>query len=466
MRKISLLCCCLALTFWSRAEVKVPAIFGDNMMLQQESKVKIWGTAKPGSTVNIKGSWGKSSSATADKDGKWIGKLETPKAGGPYTVSLSDGKALTIKNVLIGEVWLCGGQSNMEMPVKGFANQPVVNANEYVLQGRNSKIRLFTVKRNLQSYPVDTLGGEWFEATAESINDFSAAGYFFGLRVHQVTGLPVGLISSNYGGSPVEAWISREVLAKDYAQNHKLPSSSADFLKPKPHYTPSVLFNGMINPIIGYGIRGAIWYQGESNVSDCALYEKTFPAMVADWRNRWGIGEFPLYYCQIAPYSRAFFPEMRDVQRRCMNLIPNSGMACLLDLGEELCIHPSQKKTTGDRLAVWALAKTYGIQGITYCGPLFESVSYEAGKATVKFSNVGTGLTSYNKPINSFEIADSDKIFYPAQAVLGKDGTVVLTHPAVKTPAAVRYAFKAYADYNFIYNTAGLPAASFRTDKW
>ena len=188
--------------------------------------------------------------------------------------------------------------------------------------------------------------------------------------------------------------------------------------------------------------------------------------MVADWRSRWGIGEFPFYYCQIAPYSRAFFPEMRDVQRRCMNLIPNSGMACLLDLGEELCIHPSQKKTTGDRLAVWALSKTYGIPGITCCGPLFEKVSFESGKATVKFSNVGTGLTAYNKPINSFEIADSDKIFYPAAAVLGKDGTVVLTHPAVKTPVAVRYAFKAYADYNFLYNTAGLPAASFRTDNW
>jgi sialate O-acetylesterase len=448
------------------AEVKIPAIFSDNMVLQQKTDVAFWGKASVGSTVTVRTSWNKKTyTARADREGNWKTKVSTPSAGGPYSVTISEGKSITLKNVLIGEVWVCSGQSNMEMPVKGYSSQPVTGSNEYIATSSNDKIRLITVPRLTSLNPVDDFKGSWLPCEPENVSVFSATAYFFGLMLNKVLDVPVGLICTAWGGTRIEPWISEAGLKNfDWV---KLPdkTQSQENLNPQ---TPTVLFNAMINPIAGYGIRGAIWYQGESNRNEPLQYQKLLPGLVEDWRTVWNMGDLAFYYVQIAPFdygpsglNSAF---LREAQLKASTAIPNIGMACIMDTGEKDCIHPANKKAAGDRLAYQALVRTYGKKGFAGEGPVLKEMKIEGNLAKLTFNNAQNGLTSYGKQINCFEIAGANKRFQPATAFITNTGITVFS-PFVNEPVAVRYAFKDFI-IGDLFNTEGLPASSFRTDDW
>lgn len=456
------------------AEVKLAHIFSDNMVLQQQSKVSVWGWAKAKSIVKITPSWdGKVYAVQAGQDGKWRTSIATPKAGKTaYQLTFSDGKPVTLKNVLIGEVWLCSGQSNMEMPMKGFKGNPVLNSNMEILKSKNPMLRLITVKRNGQLEPTDDITGSWEEASPETVKEFSATGYYFGKLLNESLDVPVGLILSSWGGSTIEAWMSKEML-KDFPDT-KLPQKG-DSIK-LPNRTPLMLFNGMLNPIIGYGIKGCIWYQGESNYEFPDQYPALFKKMVSSWRQLWNEGDFPFYYCQIAPYNYASISPkekwggkynsayLREAQYKSQKLIPNAGMVSLMDIGEEFCIHPMHKNVPGERLALMALGKTYGLTGFAYESPTFKEMTVENGKATITFENAPLWLTSFGKELKTFEIAGDDKVFHPAKAVINR-AKVEVSSPDVPKPVAVRYGFQDFV-VGDLFGTEGLPVSSFRTDNW
>jgi sialate O-acetylesterase len=449
-----------------RAEIWLPSIFGDNMVLQQQSNVSFWGKASPGSKVTIKTSWnGKSYTVTSDREGRWKTKVATPVAGGPYTVTLSDGKTITLKNVLIGEVWVCSGQSNMEMTMKGYFNQPVTGSNEYIATSSNDNIRLISVPRVNSLNPVDDFKGSWLASDSESVASFSATAYFFGLMLNRALDVPIGLINTSWSGTRIEPWISEDGLKQfDWVE---LPdkSGSQENLSPQ---TPTVLFNTMINPIAGFGIRGAIWYQGESNRLEPDRYLKLLPGMIEDWRRVWDIGEFAFYYVQIAPFdyggtglNSAF---LREAQLKASTTLPNIGMASVMDTGEKENIHPANKKAAGDRLAFQALAKTYGLKGVACDGPTFKEMKIEGNIIKLSFNNASNGLTSFGRELSCFEVAGTNKRFYPARALI-IGNSITLISPMVNQPVAVRYAFRDFV-IGDLFNTEGLPASSFRTDDW
>ncbi|RYG09623.1 MAG: sialate O-acetylesterase, partial [Chitinophagaceae bacterium] len=312
---------------------------------------------------------------------------------------------------------------------------------------------------------------DWKLAGPETVSNFSATAYYFGSLLSEMLNVPVGIINDSYGGSSIEAWMSPEDL-KAFPEV-KIPSKG-DTIK-EVSRTPTTLYNGMLYPVIGYGIKGAIWYQGESNYERPDRYEDLFPTMVASWRKNWDNGEFPFYYAQIAPYNYAQLPPyhaggkynsafLRDAQRKSLTKIPNSGMAVLMDIGEEKSIHPANKKQGGTRLAYLALAQTYGIKGFGALSPNYESLTIDKNKATIKFQNVPNGLTSFGKELALFEIAGTDKKFYPAKAVI-TGSSITVSAEQVKMPVAVRYAFKDFVTGD-LFGNDGLPVSSFRTDDW
>ncbi|HEY1114326.1 MAG TPA: sialate O-acetylesterase [Chitinophagaceae bacterium] len=460
------------LPFCLHAEVKPASVFTDNMVLQQNDKVNLWGWATAGKPVSVTPSWNrKTYKVKSDASGRWKVQVETPAAGGPYEISFSDGTPVKLKNVLIGEVWVCSGQSNMEMPLKGFKGQPITGSNEAILKSRNMNLRIYTVPRSSVLTPQDnSKPSQWKEAAPESVADFSATAYFFGRLLQDLLEVPVGIINVSYSGSYAEAWMTPSALQPFGIQ----APAVGDTIKAVSR-TPTTLYNGMLHPIIGYGMRGCLWYQGESNYDNPEVYESLFPAMVQEWRSLWGRGEFPFYFAQIAPYNYAQLPPyryggkynsafLRDAQRKALDKIPNSGMAVLLDAGEENNIHPANKEVVGTRLALLALGKTYGRKGFSFESPLYDTISIAGGIAEVKFRNAPNWLTSYGKELATFEIAGKDKVFYPARAVINK-ASVLVSSPQVKEPVAVRYAFKDFIKGD-LYSTEGLPVSSFRTDNW
>jgi sialate O-acetylesterase len=433
------------------------------MVLQQNSNVTIWGRDKPNSKIGLAGSWGKESTVTADANGQWKLKLATPSYGGPHTLTIKGSNTVTLKNVMIGEVWLCSGQSNMEMPVKGFNNQPINGSGEAILNAKNDQIRLFTVKRAASLDPLDHVEGQWAEATPLTVKDFSATAYFFGKKLNGLLNVPIGLIHSSWGGSSVEAWMDKESLS---------PYSTIEMPKQLPeerqNQTPTLLYNAMINPLVGYGIKGAIWYQGESNRNRAKEYAQLFPTMIKTWREKWQQGAFPFYFVQIAPYGYADGNAgfVREAQLHSMKTVDNTGMAVTMDIGDCDYIHPREKKLVGDRLALWALAKDYGMEGIAYSGPVFKEIEeIKEGKVKLLFDYNENGLSSFGGPLSGFEIAGADKVFHPAEAKINGDKSLSVWSENVATPVAVRYAFK-NCEAGSLFNTGGLPASSFRTDDW
>lgn len=445
------------------------------MILQQNSNVNIWGWTEPGKSITITPSWTNQIFKTkADDSGKWISVLFTND--GDFTrhsITITDGsQTIRLQNILLGEVWLCSGQSNMEMPMKGYKNQPVSGGNEAILKSKNSSIRLFTVKRNSQLTLQDTVSGKWEEASPAIVKNFSATAYFFGKLLNEMLDVPVGLIVSSWGGSCIEAWMDPEMLSA--FKNVNIPVKKEDIKEP--NRTPTLLYNAMINPIAGYTIKGCIWYQGESNYEDPDKYPALFKAMVEGWRKKWNFSQFPFYYCQIAPfdygsiapkekqggkYNSAF---LREAQLKASNLISNSGMVVLMDIGEQNCIHPANKKEGGERLAMMALAKTYGIEGFAFESPVYKEMEIKDGKAILSFDKAPMWLSSFGKELKCFEIAGEDRIFYPAKAEI-KRSKIEVYASDVKNPVAVRYAFKDFI-IGDLFSTEGLPVSSFRTDNW
>jgi sialate O-acetylesterase len=649
-----------------KTRLTLPAIFNDNMVLQQQSNVPVWGKACPGEKISVTTNWQETAVATANADGDWQVKIKTPKAGGPFEISVNGKRdTLNLKNILIGEVWVCSGQSNMEMPLKGWPpNDLIENSAEEIAKADYPEIRLFTVKRAIANTPQFDCVGEWTTCTPQTAADFSATAFFFGKKLNQKLNVPVGLIHSSWGGTPAEAWTPAEEISQmeDFAETveklkgasaqikqlntwlNKLPkidmtknnaedrfknidfndqklaavtcddekwsvmklptlwestelgefdgavwfrkeveltagpdyklelgpiddmdvvyfngkkvggievdgfySTSRKYDIPaklvqkgknviavrvldtrggggiwgKPEnmkiypekaadqaielagewkyqpvaefknetfhiygkgdnsfanrpkldvdltaYTPTTLYNGMISPILPFGIRGAIWYQGESNVGRAKQYKKLFPLMINSWRNHWNQGDFPFYYVQIAPYEfgqpdRSQY--LREAQLQTLS-VKNTGMVVTTDIGNPQNIHPAQKTEVGERLARWALNRDYGFEDLVPSGPIYNSMKVADNKIRIFFDYADMGLKCDGDELTHFLIADVNKNFVPAQAKI--DGnTVLVWSDEVAEPIAVRFGWSNIAEPN-LFNTAGLPASPFRTDNW
>jgi len=448
------------------AQTWLPSFFNNRMVLQQNEEVSIWGKDAPRAKVTVTGSWGAEASVKADKNGKWALKLKTAPAGGPYTVTVEGSEKIVLDDVLLGEVWFCSGQSNMEMPVKGFNNQPINGSNDFILNAGNDQIRLFTTTRNYSMEPQDDVEGAWSSATPATVKEFSATAYFFGKQLQEIIDVPVGLIHSSWGGSKAEAWMDPEALSAfpDISLPEQLPENRFN-------QTPTLLYNAMVNPFIGYTMQGAIWYQGESNRLEAKQYQDLFPAMIGLWREKWQQGAFPFYFVQIAPFrydgdnesSSAF---LREAQLISMLKTENSGMAVTMDIGECDCIHPAEKNLVGKRLAYWALANDYGVEGVAFRGPEYKKMELTGnGEVKLYFDHMGAGLSFFGSEPEGFEVAGDDRVFHPANAKINGDRTLSVWSDDVPAPVAVRYAFK-NCSHGTLYNTDGLPASSFRTDDW
>ena len=457
----------------TNAQVKLPAIVSSNMVLQRNTTVKLWGWAGANEKITIKTSWSKSPMMVqATAEGNWMIDAKTTNSKEPQTIAIkSKTSDILLENVLFGEVWLCSGQSNMEMSLQGYVGQPAYGSSDAIAKSNNPNLRLFNVtKYSGSKTPLKDVERytAWQQASPENVSDFSAVAYFYGSQLQEVLDVPVGIIHSSWSGSCVEAWISPEIMSTF----QKVDLKDVD-ISIKPKEIPTVLYNSMINPLIPYTIKGMIWYQGESNKGEPEKYKKLFPAMVQDWRNRWGIGDFPIYYTQIAPYgyegngflsadkNSAF---IREAQYQCLGLIPNSGIAITMDIGTKNSIHPPKKKEVADRLLYNALHQTYNYKTIEYAGPVFDAMEIKEGGLNLKFKNASNGVYAYNN-LEGFEIAGDDKIFYTATAKIIDRKTVLVSSEKVPNPVAVRYGWDNWV-VGTLFNTNLLPASSFRTDNW
>ena len=463
-----LLVCTISLT----AQTKLPSFFGDNMVLQQKDSVNIWGTDKPKCPIIISGSWGKEIETKSDKNGKWKVKITTLKADNkPYTLSIKGSEEVLFKNVVFGEVWLCAGQSNMEMPIKGYPRSPIIGSNEAILNATNKYIRLYHTNRNAVKEPqFDTNKGEWVEAKPLTVKEFSAVAYFFGKKLNEVLDVPIGLINSSWGGASAEAFVDNETLKTQFPE--VFTAKKGKYENGIMH-EPSLIYNGMIAPFEGFNIQGVIWNQGETNRNRFKAYKKLLPAMFKHWRKKWD-DDFSFYMVQVAPFYYGDGRYVTFIGESIVDITKNekhTGFASTIDIGKCSDIHAPNKQTIADRLALVAFAKNYNMKGIVYSGPIYKSMEIDNDQIKVYFDELERGLiTDGNKgePLNNFEISGVDKIFYKADAIIkggDKKSHIVVSSKKVSNPVAVRYAFGNCIKGD-IYNTAGLPLMSFRTDNW
>lgn len=451
-----------------QAQLRVHSVIGDNMVLQRNSVVNIWGKALPNQNVTVVASWNMQLvKTTANESGDWLLKLKTTNAGGPYTILISSQKEkLLLNNILLGEVWLCSGQSNMEMPVEGFQDQPINGSADIIANADNPKIRLYTVERAAETNPVSICKGMWKTANSESVAKFSAVGYLYAKYITEKLHVPVGIICSSWGGSRIEAWMNKETIAK-------FPNALAQttYEKTPDNHRATLLYNGMIAPIKNFSIKGILWYQGESNIINYYDYAALMQAMVAQWRNEFNVGEFPFYFVEIAPYTYPYPGSLnsalqREAQLKAVSLIPNSAMVCTIDLGDRDWIHPAEKNLIAKRLANTALAETYQTTGIKYKVPTFKSMEVKDSVMHIYFNNTPLGLSGFGRKVQCFELAGDDKVFYPAQLTIDKMHAQLYSDK-VKKPVAVRYAFNNYPETEgYLYSCEGIPVPSFRTDNW
>ncbi|VTT98442.1 sialate o-acetylesterase : Uncharacterized protein OS=Singulisphaera acidiphila (strain ATCC BAA-1392 / DSM 18658 / VKM B-2454 / MOB10) GN=Sinac_6998 PE=4 SV=1: DUF303 [Gemmataceae bacterium] len=506
----------------ARGDVKPHPLFSDNMVLQQGVELAVYGTAAPGEEVAVKlerKAAGEASaaaaSATADKDGKWLVKLPAQKAGTEYALEVKGKNAVAFKNVAVGEVWVCSGQSNMEWSVNAGETPDKVKEG-----AANPNLRLFTVRKRTAPQPItsqDDLGHftTWTVSGPETVGGFSAVGYHFGQKLQKELGVPVGLIHSSWGGTPAQAWASTEALDADPALKHYADAGRAAAKghaaydqkaalaayeaahekwkadaakakadgKPVPKEpakpgakapdlgpgTPGVLYNAMIHPLLGFKVKGAIWYQGESNTGRAFEYRTLFPAMIEDWRKRFAC-DLPFMVVQLAPFGNGkgnsggvTYAELRDAQLYTTKKLPKVGLAVITDVGNETDIHPKPKQPVGERLALAALGIEYG-KKIGFSGPVFKEAKFEGSAATLTFDHVGGGLVAKDGDLTGFTAAGADGVFHPAKAEI-KGDTVVVTSDKVEKVAAVRYGWVNFATPTLnLFNKDGLPATPFRTD--
>ena len=496
------------------AAVRLPAVFGDHMIIQQNKPIIVWGWAAAQETVTIRLA-GQEAQAIAGADGAWKAVLPAVKAGGgplELTVAGSKSAPVAFKDVLAGEVWLCSGQSNMEWWLAStFSSGPEV------LRADDPMIRLFNVPKRTSATPLPDVEAQWTLCTPKTAAPFSAIAYYFGLELHNRLGVPVGLIESAWGGTDIEPWTPpagfaavpetmpyltsaekrqaayRTALAQslpawdNWVRDARKALAGAAAVPAKPvepenpfdsPQTPTALYNGMVHGLVPFAIRGAIWYQGENNRNDGLAYEKKMEALIKGWRTVWQEGDFPFYYVQIAPYYYPYnreapdgdvpdflrLPLLWEAQTNALK-IPATGMAVITDITDLMDIHPRNKKEVGYRLALLARARTYGETGLVSSGPLYKSMSVENDRIRISFDSTGSGLMIGDGPaLKWFEIAGDDHIFYKAAAAI--DGaTIVVSSPRVTAPKAVRFGWQQMAVPN-LFNKEGLPAGPFRTDRW
>jgi sialate O-acetylesterase len=475
----------------ARADVQLPNIFSSGMVLQQGQENKIWGRDNPNQVVTI--SLGdKTMTATADAQGNWKAMLPALPVGGPHTLTVSGSSKRTLDDVLVGEVWVCSGQSNMQWSV-GASNDPDLER----LAANFPKIRMINFPQiGSQEAVWSHDDRKWQVCTPDNVSGFSAVGYFFARQLHQTTGVPIGMINNAWGGSACEAWINRDVLkangrfdkmlegwtareaqyealAKKSDRTEAEEKSFKDMTNNmRGNHRPANIYNGVLKSHLGYGIRGAIWYQGESNAGRAYQYRDLFPLMIQNWRDEWGQGEFPFYWVQLADFrdevtepKESDWAELREAQTMTMDRLPNTGEAVIIDIGEGKDIHPMNKVDVGRRLARWALAKQYGIP-IEYQSPRYASMETDGDGIVLSFNQVAGGWRPFdvNEPIG-FTIAGEDKKFYNAQAKILDGGKIRVSCPSVAKPVAVRYAWADNPVCN-MFSRAGLPLTPFRTDDW
>ncbi|NEU07983.1 sialate O-acetylesterase [Flavihumibacter sp. R14] len=441
------------------AKVELPAVISQNMVLQRNSTANLWGKAKNSARVTVQPSWdSRKYTATADDKGNWKLAVNTPAAGGPYRITFDDGEVTILENILVGEVWICSGQSNMAMRLKGNLNQPVNDLHEALLSSNNDQIRVFTVTTASADNPVQNVSGQWKISNPQNAMEFSAVGFWYAQLLQKYLKVPVGLIVSAVGGTPVRSWMSKESLKA-------LPEARTELNGKK----PEVLYNAMIAPLTQYSIKGFLWYQGEADRAAPNLYAQQLISMISHWRKVWNDTPLPFYSVQIAPWLYPGDPEtagavVREQQLIAMRQDPNSGIVITLDLGSNQTIHPPEKKVVAERLAYIALAKTYGVMGLPFEGPEYKDMTVSGNKAVLTFEHADQGLYFKNTNSVNFEIAGADKVFHPAKATITAKG-IQVESSSVKLPVAVRYAYKNFV-VGDLYNNYGLPASSFRTDNW
>jgi len=501
------------------AEVKVAQIFGDNMLLQRDIPVQIWGWADEGEKVTVSFN-GQEQSVTADKNGKWLLKLSPMKANKtPSQLTITGTNKLILKNILIGDVWICSGQSNMQMSL----NQVIQGAKE-VAEANYPTIRLMTVPRKGSDFLVDDIKVQWYECSPKTSAGFSAAGYFFARKLVKELDVPIGLISANWGGTRIEPWISPEgyrlvpeqkqmsnIIDSNLpttaegnikyqkfmsemtiwmekaqiavAKKENMPAMPLQPGKMNSHQDPTKLFNSIIHPLIPFAIRGVLWYQGESNGGEGMSYFNKTQALIKGWRQLWNQGDFPFYFVQLAnwkqpnPHSPAGafgWARCREAQRKSLT-IPNTGMSVTIDIGDPVNIHPKNKQDVGNRLALWALAKEFK-KDVVFSGPLYKEMKIEGDKIRIFFDNTGSGLMiaqktglepvveAKNGKIKFISIMGKDNVWHWADLVIDGD-TIVVSCDEVKEPLAVRYCYTMDPTGPFLYNKEGLPASPFKTGK-
>ena len=490
----------------SAADVRLPAMFTDHAVLQRDMPVPVWGWADAGEKVTVK--IGKQTkTATADaQTGKWTVTLDPLSVGGPLTLTVSGKNKIEVTDILVGEVWICSGQSNMQFAVNG-----VRGSKEEIAAANYPKIRLISVPQKGSATPADDFSGHWAPCSPDTVRGFSAAGYFFGRDLFKNLNVPIGLIHCSFGGSSCESWVNRPALEavpqlkamlerydqqlatyseesakatfdkqlakwkKDAAAakkaGKKAPNRPRGPSDPRTNNQfPANLYNAMLHPVLPYALRGAIWYQGETNAGRAYQYRTLFPAMIRAWRAEWQEGDFPFYFVQLANFmdtkpepADSMWAELREAQSMTLKL-PCTGQAVIIDIGEAHDIHPKNKQDVGKRLALWALAKTYG-KNVVYSGPTYKSLAIQGNKAVVSLDNVGGGLVAKGgSELKGFAVAGSDKKFVWADARIEGD-KIVVSSPQVEKPVAVRYAWAENPICN-LYNKADLPASPFRSDDW
>lgn len=445
----------------SNAKIWMPSILSDNMVLQQNDTVKIWGwTTVPNEEITIKTSWSDSVYKTKAYQGKWEISIKTGESSTPQIITIIGHERLMIKNILLGEVWLCSGQSNMEIS----ANMGILNTNEKS-KADHPGMRFFITPFRQSDYPQDDLKGYWVECTPETMSAFSAVGYFFGRELHETLDRPIGLIGVYWGGSQIETWMEGSLVENDkYLKEESKKLYNNSYAPP----TSGVIFNALIHPLLNFKIKGVIWYQGESNVRNPNAYYKSFPLMINSWREMWN-QDFPFYYVQIAPYHYEYEENLhaeiiRDAQLVTLSKVSNTGMVVTNDIGNVDDQHPKNKQEVGRRLSLWALAKTYNKKSMVPSGPIYKSMNIEGSKIIVNFDYAEHGLAIKGEKLLEFSIAGEDRAFYNAKAII-KGNTVEVWSKYVKKPLAVRFAYSNKALPN-LYNKDGLPASAFRTDSW
>lgn len=509
MRSLILTFSCAVLTSSAMAEVKFSTLFSDHMVLQRDMPAPVWGTADPGEEISVTFA-GQTVAAKAGPDGGWKATLAALKTSkDPQTLTAKGKNEAVVSDVLVGEVWVCSGQSNMEMAVGGTTDGDL----EALTFGSTPNIRFLTVRTPGTQDPVKEPDRKWLPCTAQSISGFSAVGYYFGRQLHDTLDIPIGLIDNSWGGSACEAWIRRDLMEgkEMYAplmERWKKIEAEYDFAKvqekfkadleawkvkdaaakaggppapPAPrapqnqlagNARPGNLYNGRSKPIMPMAMRGVIWYQGETNTGRAYQYRDMFPLMIQNWRQDWGIGDFPFYWVQLADFQPekpvpgdSTWAELREAQTLTMKAVPNSGQAVIDDVGEGNDIHPKQKLTVGRRLARWALAKNYGIN-VAFQSPLYQSMEKQGNKIIVTLSDVGSGLKPKDEAvIKGFAIAGEDKQWKWAEAKVVAPNKIEVSSPDVPAPVAVRYAWADNPVCN-LYSSNGLPVTPFRTDDW